>query len=173
MNIRSTLILSAIMTGVVAAGCETTEETRPVNAPPMKQAPTSTMRERPVTPAPPPMSRQPQPAPMMKEPAPQPMVKDTPPVRSEPSRSTTTTGSDPLQTCLAAISKGASPGQRDIAEQTCQRDYGKNDARAVASGTQGDTVQSCMARIPKDATPGQRMVAEESCRRDDEVRKGF
>lgn len=170
MKIRSAFILSLVMAGVAAAGCETTEETRPSNSSTMKPAPSS-MREKPVTPAAPPMARPSQPAPMTKEQASEPMVKDTPPMRNEPSRSAT--GTDPLQTCLAAISKGASPGQRDIAEETCQRDYGKNDARAVASGTQGDTVQGCMARIPKDATAGQRMVAEESCRRDDEVRKGF
>jgi len=90
-----------------------------------------------------------------------------------PRDSGTTRSSDPLQACMDAISKGASPGQRSIAEQTCQRDFGMGDSRAVASGTQGDTQQNCLARIPKDASAGQRMLAEESCRRDEEVRRGF
>jgi hypothetical protein len=81
--------------------------------------------------------------------------------------------SNPLQACLEATAKGASPGQRSIAEQTCQRDFGTGDSRAVASGTQGDTLQGCLARIPKDATMGQRMIAEQGCQRDEEVRKGF
>jgi len=170
MNIRSALILSILLAGLGAAGCETTEETWPVNAPAVKQPSSSTIRDRSGAPVAPPMSRETQP-PVTKEAPSQPMVQDTPPMRSESSRSTT--GSDPLQTCISALSKGASAGQRDLAEETCQRDYGTIDARAVASGTQGDSLQGCMARIPKDATAGQRMVAEESCRRDDEVRKGF
>ena len=170
MNIRSALILSILLAGLGAAGCETTEETRPVNAPAVKQPSSSTIRDTSAAPVAPPMSRDTQPAPVTKE-MPQPMVKDTTPMRSEPSRSTT--GSDPLQTCISALSKSASAGQRDLAEETCQRDYGTSDARSVASGTQGDSLQGCMARIPKDSTAGQRMVAEESCRRDDDVRKGF
>ena len=171
MNIRSAFILSLLLAGLGAAGCETTEETKPVNTPAVKQPSSSTIRDRSVAPTTPPMSRETQPAPATKEMPSQPMVKDKPLMKSEPSLSAI--GVDPLQTCLAGASKGVTEGQRDLAEETCQRDYGKADSRAVASGTQGDTLQGCTARIPKDATAGQRMVAEESCRRDEEVRKGF
>ncbi|WP_447979848.1 hypothetical protein [Candidatus Nitrospira bockiana] len=85
----------------------------------------------------------------------------------------TNAAADPLQACLNSIPKDATAGQRSVAEQTCRRDFGQQDARPVASGTPGDTLEACMARIPKDATPGQRMVAEESCRRDEEARRRF
>jgi hypothetical protein len=113
-------------------------------------------------------TRETTPPPMAKEPA-------APPTRgtSGSAESRTTVTSDPLQACLEATAKGASPGQRSIAEQTCQRDFGTGDSRSVASGTQGDTLQGCLARIPKDATVGQRMIAEQGCKRDEEVRKGF
>lgn len=86
-----------------------------------------------------------------------------------------------LQTCLDRISSGASPGVRQIAEQTCRDNEalrlavaGTASAKSgdrPASGTQGDTLDACMARIPKDASAGQRMLAEESCRRDQENRR--
>jgi hypothetical protein len=89
--------------------------------------------------------------------------------------------SDSLQACLARIALGASPGMRQIAEESCRRDEvfrtsivgtatTKSNDRA-ASGTQGDSLEACMARIPKDASAGQRMLAEESCRRDQANRR--
>jgi hypothetical protein len=161
MDIRMTVMMSIFATALVVSGCASTEETRPASGPSMKELPSAKempsgkMRETPPT--------------VTKEP--------TPPItsRSAPSmtETRTVTSSDPLQACLEATSKGASPGQRSIAEQTCQRDYGKSDVRPIASGTQGDTLQGCIARIPKDASAGQRMIAEQSCQRDEEIRKGF
>src|SRR5579885_1990121 len=79
---------------------------------------------------------------------------------------------DPLSACMASISQNATPGQRALAELTCQRDFGKSDTRSVAVGAPGDTLQACLARIPSEASAGQRMIAEQSCRRDEEARKG-
>lgn len=156
MDIRIPVLMSIVATALIVNGCASTEETRPATGPSMKEVPSAKTREIP-------------PAPMAKEsPTPAPM-KET----SRPAESRTTVQSDPLQACLEATAKGASPGQRSIAEQTCQRDFGTGDSRAVASGTQGDTLQGCLARIPKDATMGQRMIAEQGCQRDEEVRKGF
>lgn len=83
---------------------------------------------------------------------------------------------DTLRNCLAMIPSNASPGAKQVAEESCKKD---EQARAsivgnaatksndrVASGTQGDTLDACMARIPKDASAGQRMLAEQSCQRD-------
>jgi hypothetical protein len=161
MDIRLTVMMSIFATVLVVSGCASTEETRPASGPSMKELPSAKempsgkMRETPPT--------------VTKEPTP------SAPSRTAPSvtETRTTTSSDPLQACLAATSKGASPGQRAIAELTCQRDFGKSDARPIASGAQGDTLQGCMARIPKDASAGQRMIAEQSCQRDEEIRKGF
>lgn len=83
---------------------------------------------------------------------------------------------DTLRTCLAMIPSNASPGAKQVAEESCKRDEAarasvggtaatKSNDR-VASGTQGDTLEACMARIPKDASVGQRMLAEQSCQRD-------
>lgn len=162
MDIRLTLMMSIFATALVVSGCASTEETRPAHGPSMKEIPSAKempsgkMKETP----PPTVTKEPTPsAPRLTAPN----VIET----------RTVTSSDPLQACLEATSKGASPGQRAIAELTCQRDFGQGDARAVASGTQGDTVQGCIARIPKDATMGQRMIAEQGCQRDEDVRKGF
>lgn len=160
MDIRPTVIMSIFATALVVSGCASTEETRPASGPSMKEMPSAKempsgkMRETPT---------------VTKEPTP------SAPSRTAPSvtETRTITSGDPLQACLQATSKGASPGQRAIAELTCQRDFGKSDARPVASGTQGDTLQGCLARIPKDASAGQRMIAEQSCQRDEEIRKGF
>lgn len=89
--------------------------------------------------------------------------------------------SDSLQACLARIASAASPGTRQVAEESCRRDEAfrtavvgtattKSNDRA-ASGTQGDSLDACMARIPRDASAGQRMLAEESCRRDQANRR--
>ena len=161
MDIRLTVMMSIFATALVVSGCASTEETRPTSGPSMKELPSAKempsgkMRETPPT--------------VTKEPA------ASAPMRTAPSviETRTVTTSDPLQACLNTISNGASPGQRAIAELTCERDFGKTDARPVASGTQGDTLQGCIVRIPKDASAGQRMIAEESCRRDEETRKGF
>ncbi|BFU94095.1 MAG: conserved exported protein of unknown function [Nitrospira sp.] len=83
---------------------------------------------------------------------------------------------DTLRNCLAMIPSNASPGAKQVAEESCKRDEAarasivgtaatKSNDR-VASGTQGDTLEACMARIPKDASAGQRMLAEQSCQRD-------
>ena len=157
MDIRITVMMSIFATALVIGGCASTEETRPASGPSMKEIPSAKPRET----SPPP--------PMAKEPVPPAPMKGT----SSSADSRTSMQSDPLQACLEAAAKGASPGQRSIAEQTCQRDFGTGDSRAVASGTQGDTLQGCLARIPKDATAGQRMIAEQGCKRDEEVRKGF
>jgi len=77
---------------------------------------------------------------------------------------------DTLRACLAMIPSNASPGAKQVAEESCKRDEAarasvvgmaatKSNDR-VASGTQGDTLEACMARIPKDASAGQRMLAE-------------
>ena len=160
MDIRLIVMISIFATALVVSGCASTEETRPASGPSMKEMPSAKempsgkMRETPT---------------LAKEPVP------STPSRTAPSvtETRTITSGDPLQACLQATSKGASPGQRAIAELTCQRDFGKGDARPVASGTQGDTLQGCLARIPKDASAGQRMIAEQSCQRDEEIRKGF
>ncbi|HET7058866.1 MAG TPA: hypothetical protein VFI05_09040 [Nitrospiraceae bacterium] len=162
MDIRLTVMMSIFATVLVVSGCASTEETRPASGPSMKELPSAKempsgkMRETP----PPTVTKEPTPA---------------APGRTAPSvtETRTVTSGDPLQACLQATSKGASPGQRAIAELTCERDFGKGDARPVASGTQGDTLQGCLARIPKDASAGQRMIAEQSCQRDEEIRKGF
>jgi hypothetical protein len=153
MDIRITVMMSIFATVLVVSGCASTEETRPASGPSMKELPSGKTRETP-------------PPPMAKEPAP---MKGA----SGSAESRPTVSSDPLQACLDASAKGASPGQRSFAEQTCQRDFGQGDPRAISSGTQGDTLQGCLARIPKDASFGQRMMSEDSCRRDEEVRKGF
>ncbi|SLM46511.1 conserved exported protein of unknown function [Nitrospira japonica] len=83
---------------------------------------------------------------------------------------------DTLRNCLAMIPANATPGAKQVAEESCKRDEQlranvvgmastKSGDRA-ASGTQGDTLDACMARIPKDASAGQRMLAEQSCQRD-------
>ena len=156
MHIRISVMMSIFAAALVVGGCASTEETRPASGPSMKEIPSAKTRET-------------TPPPMAKEPA------APAPTREAPSSadSRTTVQGDPLKACLDAISKGATPGQRSLAEQTCQRDFGGGDSRTISSGTQGDTLQSCVARIPRDASPGQRMMAEESCRRDEEVRKGF
>lgn len=83
---------------------------------------------------------------------------------------------DTLRNCLAMIPSNASPGAKQVAEESCKKDeqarasiVGNAAAKSndrVASGTQGDTLDACMARIPKDASAGQRMLAEQSCQRD-------
>lgn len=156
MDIRIPVIMSIFAAALIVSGCASTEETRPPSGPSMKEIPSAKTSETP-------------PSPMATEPAASAPMRE--PSRSAESR--TTVQSNPLQACLEATAKGASPGQRSIAEQTCQRDFGTGDSRAVASGTQGDTLQGCLARIPKDATMGQRMIAEQGCQRDEEVRKGF
>lgn len=156
MHIRMSVMMSIFATALVVSGCASTEETRPASGPSMKEIPSAKTRET-------------TPSPMAKEPAAAAPMRDT----SGAADSRTTVNSDPLQACLDATAKGATMGQRSLAEQTCHRDFGGRDARSVSSGTQGDTLQGCIARIPKDASAGQRMVAEESCRRDEEVRKGF
>lgn len=94
---------------------------------------------------------------------------------------TTTAQNDSLQACLAKLSSTASPGAKQVAEESCRQNEAlrtglvgtataKSGGRA-ASGTQGDTLDACMARIPKDATAGQRMLAEESCNRDQALRR--
>jgi hypothetical protein len=155
MDIRSTVMMSIFGAALVVGGCASTEETRPASGPSMKEIPSAKTKETP--------------SPMAKEPAASAPARGT--VGSPDSR--TTVHSNPLQACLDATAKGATPGQRSLAEQTCQRDFGSGDSRTVSSGTQGDSLQGCMARIPQDASVGQRMMAEESCRRDEEVRKGF
>ena len=161
MDIRLTVMMSIFATVLVVSGCASTEETRPASGPSMKELPSA--KEMPsgkITETPPTV---------MKEATPSAPMSTAPSV----TETRTVTSSDPLQACLNTISKGASPGQRAIAELTCERDFGKTDVRPVASGTQGDTLQGCLARIPKDASAGQRMIAEQSCRRDEEIRKGF
>jgi hypothetical protein len=160
MDIRLTIMMSIFATVLVVSGCASTEETRPASGPSMKEIPSA--KEMP-------------PAKMKETPPPTVTNEPTPARRTAPSvtETRTVTSSDPLQACLQATSKGASPGQRAVAELTCQRDFGQGDTRPVASGTQGDTVQGCLARIPKDATMGQRMIAEQGCQRDEDVRKGF
>ena len=160
MDIRLTLMMSIFATVLVVSGCAGTEETRPASGPSMKEIPSA--KEMP-------------PAKMKETPPPAVTKEPTPARRAAPSvtETRTVTSSDPLQACLQATSKGASPGQRAVAELTCQRDFGQGDSRPVASGTQGDTLQGCLARIPKDATMGQRMIAEQGCQRDEDVRKGF
>jgi hypothetical protein len=161
MDIRLAIMMSIFATALAVSGCASTDDTKPASGPSMKdmssakEMPSGKMKDAPPTAA--------------KEPA------SSSPKRTAPSmtETRTVTSSDPLQACLDATSKGASPGQRAVAELTCQRDFGQGDARPVASGTQGDTLQGCLARIPKDATAGQRMIAEQGCRRDEEVRKGF
>ena len=153
MHIRITVMMSIFASALVMGGCASTEEPRPASGPSMKEIPSAKTRET-------------TPPSMAKEPAP---MRGT----SSSADSRTTVQSDPLQACLEATAKGASAGQRSMAEQTCQRDFGTGDSRAVASGTQGDTIQGCLARIPKDASVGQRMMAEQGCQRDEEVRKGF
>lgn len=150
MDIRITVMTSIVAAALVISGCASREETRPASGPSMKEIPSAT-------------------SPMTKEPAAAAPTKGM----SSSADSRTTVQRDPLQACLEAAAKGSSPGQRSLAEQTCQRDFGGRDSRSVSSGTQGDTLPSCVARIPKDASAGQRMMAEESCRRDEEVRKGF
>ena len=160
MHIRVVIMMSIVSTALLIGGCASTEETKPASGPSMKEMPSAKetpsgkMRDTPKT---------------TTETTPSAAKRATPTV----TETRTVTSGDPLQACLAGISTGASPGQRAIAELTCQRDFGKGDARSVASGTQGDSLQSCIARIPKDATAGQRMIAEESCRRDEDVRRGF
>jgi hypothetical protein len=160
MDIRLTLMMSIFATVLVVSGCASTEETRPASGPSMKEIPSA--KEMP-------------PAKMKETPPPTVTKEPTPGRRTAPSvtETRTVTSSDPLQACLQATSKGASPGQRAVAELTCQRDFGQGDTRPVASGTQGDTLQGCLARIPKDATMGQRMIAEQGCERDEAARKGF
>jgi hypothetical protein len=160
MDIRLTLMMSIFATVLIVSGCAGTEETRPASGPSMKEIPSA--KEMP-------------PAKMKETPPPAVTKEPTPARRTAPSvtETRTVTSSDPLQACLQATSKGASPGQRAVAELTCQRDFGQGDSRPVASGTQGDTLQGCLARIPKDATMGQRMIAEQGCQRDEDVRKGF
>jgi hypothetical protein len=161
MRIRIVIMMSIVSTALVIGGCASTEETKPASGPSMKEMP----------------SAKEVPSGKMRDTPPPTVTETTPaaPKRATPSvtETRTATSGDPLQACLAAISKGASPGQRAIAELTCERDFGRGDARPVASGTQGDTLQGCVARIPKEASPGQRMIAEGSCRRDEEVRSGF
>lgn len=93
----------------------------------------------------------------------------------------TSVQNDSLQACMARISSAASPGAKQVAEESCKRDEAvrvsivgaataKSQDRA-ASGTQGDTLEACMARIPKDSSAGQKMLAEESCRRDQANRR--
>jgi hypothetical protein len=156
MHIRMSIMMSIVATALVVGGCASTEETKPASGPSMKEIPSAKTKET----TPPPMAKEPA--------APAPM-RGT----SSSTDSRMSVHSDPLQACLEATAKGASPGQRSMAEQTCQRDFGTGDSRAVASGTQGDTLQGCLLRIPKDASVGQRMIAEQGCRRDEEVRKGF
>lgn len=94
---------------------------------------------------------------------------------------TTAAQNDSLQACLARISSAASPGAKQVAEESCRQNealrasiVGAATAKSgdrAASGTQGDTLEACMARIPKDASAGQRMLAEESCRRDQAARR--
>ena len=168
MDIRFIVMISIVATTLAASGCAGTEETRTQSGPSMKEMPSSKdmpakTKETPTSP----VAREsaPFPSPTAKEAAPSPpstSMKSTPPMSS-----------DPLQACLAAAAKGSTAGQRDLAEQTCRRDYGNADPRSVSSGTQGDTVEGCLARIPKDATAGQRMLAEQSCARDEETRRGF
>jgi hypothetical protein len=85
-------------------------------------------------------------------------------------RDRTTPGAveDTLVTCLAGIPKEASPGQRLLAEQSCQQESERKDLSAnkdrIASGAVEDTLMACLARIPKEASPGQRLLAEQSCR---------
>lgn len=164
MDIRIIVMLSIFATALVVSGCASTEETRPASGPSMKEIPSAKTKETP----PPPMAKEP-PAPAPKESAAPSPKRGT----SSSADSRITVSDNPLQACLDATAKGASPGQRSLAEQTCQRDFGNGDSRTVSSGTQGDSLQGCVARIPKDASAGQRMMAEESCRRDEEVRKGF
>ena len=157
MHIRTTVMMSIFATALlVVNGCASTEETRPASGPSMKEIPSAKTKET----APPPMAKE------SAAPAPTREMSGSP-------ESRTTVNSDPLQACLDATAKGASAGQRSLAEQTCQRDFGGRDSRSVSSGTQGDTLKGCLARIPKDATVGQRMLAEQGCQRDEEVRKGF
>jgi hypothetical protein len=95
--------------------------------------------------------------------------------RGSTGMATTTSPGDALQDCLVRIPKDATPGQRDIAERTCQRDAADRRTtvrgEAASSDTSGDTRQACMARIPNDASAGQRMVAEQSCDRDEANRR--
>ncbi|WP_447984254.1 hypothetical protein [Nitrospira sp. Nam74] len=155
MDIRITVMMSIFGAALVVGGCASTEETRPASGPSMKEIPSAKPKDTP--------------QPMAKEPTVSAPTKET----ASSSDSRTAVNTNPLQACLDAIAKGATAGQRSLAEQTCQRDFGSGDSRTVSSGTQGDSLQGCIARIPQDATPGQRMMAEESCRRDEEVRKGF
>jgi hypothetical protein len=79
-----------------------------------------------------------------------------------------------LQACIARIPTDATPGQRSLAEQSCQRAFGtaaRAENEPPASGAEGDTLQACMSRIPRDASAGQRMIAEESCKRDEAARR--
>jgi hypothetical protein len=155
MDIRSTVMMSIFGAALIVGGCASTEETRPASGPSMKEIPSAKPTDTP--------------PPVAKEPAASAPTRGT----ASSSDSRTAVNTNPLQACLDATAKGATAGQRSLAEQTCQRDFGNGDSRTVSSGTQGDSLQGCMARIPQDATPGQRMMAEESCRRDEEVRKGF
>ena len=165
MDIRFIVMISIVATTFAASGCAGTEETRTQSGPSMKEMPSS--KDMPAktkdTPTPP----------VTREMAPSPTAKESAPAPSTSMKSNAPMSSDPLQACLAAAAKGSTAGQRDLAEQTCQRDYGNPDSRSVSSGTQGDTVEGCLARIPKDATAGQRMLAEQSCTRDQETRRGF
>lgn len=163
MDIRITVMMSIFATALVVSGCASSEESRQASSPSMKEMPstkdTSVGKMRETTP-----------------PAGTSRDAGAPAITKEPrgtSDSRTTVAGDPLQACLSAVSKSGSAGQRSIAEETCRRDFGTTDARAVASGTQGDTLKGCLARIPKEASPGQRMIAEGSCQRDEEVRRGF
>lgn len=92
-----------------------------------------------------------------------------------------TVPNDSLEACLARISSEASPGAKQVAEESCRKNealrtgiVGTATAKSgdrAASGTPGDTLEACMARIPNDATAGQKMLAEESCRRDQAARR--
>jgi hypothetical protein len=81
---------------------------------------------------------------------------------------TNATADDFYRDCLARIPKDATPGQRDLAERTCQRDLA--DRKTTGGGesaspdTQPETLHACLSRIPKDASEGQRMVAEQRCK---------